>query len=430
MDHGLIIIADDLTGAADAAAVCARAAPASVVFDTDDTHWGHDAPIAVDTDSRHASPAQAAARVEAAVACALSREAPIYKKIDSILRGNTAVEIVAALSAFRAHPAARAHPRSALVAAAFPGTGRTVRDGVVHVAGHALADGRGDIAALLSGHGVAIAHLGLDTVRGDTRTFVSAYRALASAGADIVVVDAETAPDLDAIQRAAAILGPAVLAVGSAGLVAAIAACSGPCGRAGRHADRQTADGAVVAVIGSYSDVARCQQATLTTAGMSAVALQAPFGAREQQQAEQALRAHIGAGDVLLSPDPDAPIEGRRAPAVAAALAALGSRLLRTEAQRIVGLIAAGGETARALLQSAGVNRLSVQGEIEPGVVFSVVPQLDGLPLITKAGGFGDAGTLERARQALHRPPAPGVASQAVNTTADPYHDQEVNGPS
>jgi uncharacterized protein YgbK (DUF1537 family) len=45
------------------------------------------------------------------------------------------------------------------------------------------------------------------------------------------------------------------------------------------------------------------------------------------------------------------------------------------------------------------IGSLRLIGEIEPGVPISVAP--NGLVIVTKAGGFGDAGTLERCRQKL-----------------------------
>ena len=58
-------------------------------------------------------------------------------------------------------------------------------------------------------------------------------------------------------------------------------------------------------------------------------------------------------------------------------------------------LVLTGGETARAVLTTAGVSRLVVTGELEPGVVRAHVPELD-LDVVTKAGAFGDPDALVR----------------------------------
>jgi uncharacterized protein YgbK (DUF1537 family) len=58
-------------------------------------------------------------------------------------------------------------------------------------------------------------------------------------------------------------------------------------------------------------------------------------------------------------------------------------------------LVATGGETARAVLTRAGVSRLLVTGEVEPGVVRARVPERE-LDVVTKAGAFGDPEALLR----------------------------------
>ncbi len=72
---------------------------------------------------------------------------------------------------------------------------------------------------------------------------------------------------------------------------------------------------------------------------------------------------------------------------------------------RIGGLIATGGETARAMLVEAGVPRLLVLSELEPGVIVGV-PVGTGVPaplVVTKAGAFGNDDTLLDAWAALRK---------------------------
>jgi 4-hydroxythreonine-4-phosphate dehydrogenase len=76
---------------------------------------------------------------------------------------------------------------------------------------------------------------------------------------------------------------------------------------------------------------------------------------------------------------------------------------------RVGGLVATGGETARALLTAAGLAGLRLGGEVETGVPwglgFGTLARIGDrkrvLPIVTKAGAFGDADTLVRCRQAL-----------------------------
>ena len=69
--------------------------------------------------------------------------------------------------------------------------------------------------------------------------------------------------------------------------------------------------------------------------------------------------------------------------------------MLAPHARLVGGLVATGGETARAVLAGWGVASLFMLGELERGVPFSFV-RIDGrpLPLLTKAGAFGTQETL------------------------------------
>jgi len=69
---------------------------------------------------------------------------------------------------------------------------------------------------------------------------------------------------------------------------------------------------------------------------------------------------------------------------------------------RLAGLFCTGGETARAVLDAAGIVGIRLAGEVEPGVPLGTGE--DGctrIPIITKAGAFGDLETLVRCRAAL-----------------------------
>jgi uncharacterized protein YgbK (DUF1537 family) len=61
-------------------------------------------------------------------------------------------------------------------------------------------------------------------------------------------------------------------------------------------------------------------------------------------------------------------------------------------------LVLTGGDTARAVLDRLGVERLQVLGELEPGICLS----RDGARfVVTKAGGFGDSHSLVRVLRHL-----------------------------
>lgn len=122
----LAIIADDLTGAMDAAAPFAERGIAVRLVLSGGKPMSPEATdiVAFDTHSRHLPPEEAAAAVARSVA-ALPPATPLFKKIDSTLRGAVVEEI-------RAAAAGRA---AIVIAPAVPSQGRIVRGGRVFVDG-------------------------------------------------------------------------------------------------------------------------------------------------------------------------------------------------------------------------------------------------------------------------------------------------------
>jgi uncharacterized protein YgbK (DUF1537 family) len=57
---------------------------------------------------------------------------------------------------------------------------------------------------------------------------------------------------------------------------------------------------------------------------------------------------------------------------------------------------ATGGETASALLSRFGVNGIRLVEEIEPGVALGLTLGSLSIPVVTKAGAFGDEDSLSR----------------------------------
>jgi uncharacterized protein YgbK (DUF1537 family) len=127
----LAIIADDLTGAMDAAAPFAERGLAVELVLSSDRARSPEASdvVAFDTNSRHLPPTEAAAAVARCVA-ALPSATPLFKKIDSTLRGAVVEEVRAA-----------AVGRSAvIIAPAVPKQRRIVRGGQVFVDGVPLGE--------------------------------------------------------------------------------------------------------------------------------------------------------------------------------------------------------------------------------------------------------------------------------------------------
>jgi D-threonate/D-erythronate kinase len=112
------------------------------------------------------------------------------------------------------------------------------------------------------------------------------------------------------------------------------------------------------------------------------------------------LRRELSANhDVLLLTALGTNVDFHIGPALAEAL----GRFATEAGDRIGGVIATGGDIARAVLGAAGAGGLHLLGEVEPGVPIGIADTQRPLPVVTKAGAFGTPQTLQRCRAALKR---------------------------
>ena len=135
--RSILIVADDLTGAADSAVQFRQAGFSAVVLAQPASHrsaWPRAQVVSLSLNTRDASPA-AVRRIwerQAPAIRVLAQDALVYHKIDSTLRGHPALEVRLLLSCLGA--------ASAIIAPAFPKLGRHTIDGVHRVDGLPLAE--------------------------------------------------------------------------------------------------------------------------------------------------------------------------------------------------------------------------------------------------------------------------------------------------
>jgi uncharacterized protein YgbK (DUF1537 family) len=416
----LLIIADDLSGAADCAIGFAGAGHRTVVTleaSRASAHEGADT-IAVDTDTRRLTPEEASRHTATAYAQMSAPGQRLYKKIDSTLRGNWAAE-VAGLHALAG---------MAIVAPAFPATGRTVRDGRVYVHGEPLdqtmtwqlehAGRSADIAVQLTAAGLTSQRLDADAFGDEPEPLAARIDAMAERGVQALIVDAQTEEALRALARATLQSNAKFFWVGSGGLAREIAALDPRkhTGDASRDDNAPFPGGPILIVVGSLSAVSERQCATLRERGGVQELIVPPVVLREgashpdwctcQEQIAASLRARA---DLLLRigrDDAFNPAEGMH---LSNALA----QLVEPHFTKTGGVIATGGETARAMLAAARISNLHLLAEVEAGV--AVARPLDAtrehLPgIVTKAGAFGSDHALYAAWRTLRNEAGPGVA--------------------
>lgn len=376
------IIADDLTGASDAAAPFSGHANTTIIIDGVIPPSDQDV-VAISTESRYLPPFAAASIVERAVDTLIKQgRKQIFKKIDSQLRGNVGPEVAAALRALGRN----GRPPFAVVAPAFPAAGRTTVDGTVLIEEVGAAGGKNtkNIVESLRRGGLRAVVIARDEYC-DATALATRIRGISRAECDAAVVDCTTDEDLAAVASAWGIVGSPTLMVGSGGLAAALAN-SFP-GAPGPPVSLQDRQGNALVVIGSYSDRSRQQLDELTSSGVRHLWLNHADPTAGQISAE-VLKA-LNGGHVVLTPDPLAPVEKLNAPQIAKAL----GQIVRAVGPATRILVLCGGETARATLEALDIRQMHVEGELQPGVVVHSIPARD-LTIVTKAGAFGDRKTI------------------------------------
>jgi 4-hydroxythreonine-4-phosphate dehydrogenase len=395
-----LILADDLTGADDCAVAFAKRGLGTAVS------WGTDGDtdatvLAIDVDSRALSASEAAARHVAAQSAHWRHGMRLYKKIDSTLRGQPAAELAAQLAALAI---GQQRPPIAIVAPAFPAAGRQVLNGRIVVDQLPLEEtalwGRdrtyqsASLPEVLACAGLSAEVIALDAVRAGTESVLARMHDAARRGIAAVVCDSATRDDL-AIVAAASLRLEEPVWVGSAGLAGALAAETDS--RASRR-QMPALDGPVLVVVGSPAERARRQARNLADSDM-VVPVTAPpdillagSQAPPWKTARTAIAEAFARGrDVLLEIGPQA-FEPQHSAAVATALA----ELVAEVAPAVGAFVITGGQTARTLLSRLDVHGIRLIDEVEPGVPLGVTSGRLCVPVITKAGAFGDDETLRR----------------------------------
>ena len=325
MDLQCLVIADDLTGACDAAVPFAlRGLGVRVSLDFQGV-FGRIDVLAISTESRDGDLASFRKALDRLPAL---RPRILFKKIDSTLRGNAGPEVAAALDAFGCHVA--------VVTPAFPAMGRVVEAGYLRVDGDF-----GFVPIELA------AHFGDRPARFALR-------------------DAACDAHLDAIVREGLASGERILWAGSAGLAAALARAT----QAGSPSAMAFEPAPAIFCLGSGHAVTMEQQARLV--GQRAAALFVAETVRNEAISEaleqgrhvvlRIQRGHTSAARV------------REVLAVAAGP-----------------LVLCGGDTASLVCRALDIRAIDLRQEVAAGIPCGAIEggPFDGMPVVTKSGGFG-----------------------------------------
>ncbi len=387
MDRTLVV-ADDLTGAAELAAfVGTPDRPARVAWSGHTASaevgarvaGGGDAAapsIVIDTESRNLAAYDARARLAGVV-----RDLPptsltgvVFKKIDSTLRGPIHAEITVL------HALAGLGP--VIAAPAYPRMGRTTVGGVQYLNDVPVADGPAgddpvaaarvsDVGRLLPPGDHTIMRAPGDREAGALASELARHR---RAGRH-VVVDAEREADLERLAEALRSLPPGLL-MGTGGLARHLWPTRAPV-----SAPRGV--GRIVVIVGSHHPAARAQTALLERT----YADRRDGAARHETATEYP-------DEVLVLTTPSHRIEPEAA-----------LRDLEHAVEEVIALggvravVVTGGESALHVLKRVGASSFDVMGELVDGVPIGIIVggPWAGTILATKAGGFGGPDVLVRA---------------------------------
>lgn len=382
----MTVIADDFTGSNDTGVQLAKkGARTEVMLSASQKPSRRADVLVINTESRAMPADQAASAVYAALSpwCETSPAPLVYKKIDSTFRGNIGAEVTAAMRA--------SQRKLAVIAAAIPAAGRTTREGKCLVNGVPLLETEfasdpktpivssriAEIVALQSEIPVYEVFL-QDVRRGGLSSLLTAY---AAKGEGIIVVDAVEERDLTLIAQAA---------------------CEQP-------------SMPVLVVAGSMSEATRRQVDNALCRGRAEV-VDIDAARMVSDRAEQEIASVVEQACALLSQHRHTILRtSRRAEdrqlidalceKSAMSRQQLGERLSQRlgvvtlniiEQARIGGLFLTGGDIATAVAGALGAEGYRIQSEVAPCIPCGtfVNSEIDDLPVITKAGGFGSDSTL------------------------------------
>lgn len=372
------IVADDLTGAADAAVPFADRGIETTVWLCEPKEFPNGTCCSVDTDARQKG-AENAAKVISKYVRSLRIAEWLVVKIDSTLRGFVGAMVERAWQA--------SGRKWALILPAIPKQGRKIVNGELFVHGKPVTEldlarekpapvTTPSILERLKDTGLEklrLEHLTLEVVRyRDSLAQAIEWAAMNKVG---LICDAETDNDLIRIVSFAAKAPTQPLFVGASGLTNALAKVTGK-NFVKRKPSSQLSPNRILIVVGSQQTLARRQVKFLASKGV-------PIG---EIGDENLVNRDVVALQLKISEPSSIGVNFRQ----------------WLKSNWFDALVIVGGLTARTIFDSLKVRRWNLLGSLLPGMPLGLVQlHYRNLLVATKAGGFGTKQTLWRAILAL-----------------------------
>jgi uncharacterized protein YgbK (DUF1537 family) len=419
MDN-IVVIADDLTGAADTGVQFCPFYKDTILVSYQQLERILEPALpsvtcatALYTNSRALTAGKARQRL-VAVAQGLARKQPrwIYKKIDSCMRGNVGAEIDALLDELGYEVS--------FITPAFPEMGRTTENDIHMIYGFPLDQteiSRDPITPVKesrlsrivqSQSNYRVGHLALTYLNGPETELQAEIERQIRLGSRHIVFDATYRYQLDRIAKLVYSFPGKVLPVGSAGLAGSLIEPYSPVQRVLKSGAKFDGGTHNLMVCGTASEVTRQQIDHLLEKHSYEFIRLPPMMLVDQKlsndfaSAVSAVRSSFLKKNVILTiaaqqTNRPAPRPANLQQAAESIVRGLGHFVADViAAGRPANLFLTGGDTADAVLTSLEAEGIQILGEVAAGVVQGILfgGPLDGLPVVTKAGAFGQKDTL------------------------------------
>lgn len=411
----IYVITDDLTGANDTAVQFAKKGLRTFVFldTTSASKKDHELEVVVlNTESRALPAPLAVERIRSAFhSLPLAESDILFKKIDSTLRGNVVPEVEEALRLSK--------KEIAIVAPAYPKNRRTTVHGIHYVRGIPVAETEvatdprcpvkhSHIPTLFQSQGsLPTASIPLEEVR--RATLREKISTLAQEGRRILIFDAEVEEDLQRIVREALASGRKSLWVGSAGLAEALSEqyltirtskAQGSFTSPAFQSSLSPVPKPALVILGSMSEVSTQQGGVFVTwAGIKPLILDPKETLTGNPMAREKVLESIhtqlreGKHTLLMTHRQKmGPSSNGSSDPIKTLLQTFQGLGAAIDFSICSGLIVTGGDIAMAVCKGMGVHSIEVLDETSPGIPLGLVRggKWEGLPLVTKAGAFGN----------------------------------------
>lgn len=399
----IAVIADDLTGANDTGVQYKKNGYKTIVkvdSDFNMTDLKNYDVISINADSRILGMKSAYIKVlDIAKKFSAIEYEYIYKKMDSVFRGNIGTEIEAVLDAV--------NPDLTLAAPSFPANGRVLKNGYSYMINdnEELGERIINVTELIQRElNRSIENISIDLVREGTNRLISYIESKLQDGIDVFLVDAINDDDLRIVAEIYKKINKKIVFCGSAGLAQQLALISPKM----TEIDYVNEDGITLLVIGTRNKFTLSQTNNIKEAydlPVFDVQVREIIDGNEENIIENVIgkvSGSISSGNKLiilktckededdfeesLKQDSNEVMKSQK---IVRALGAIVKQLNRLINLKYI--VSTGGDTSMQICKSLDAQGIELIDEIEPGIPIGKIVggDADGILIVTKSGGFG-----------------------------------------